>query len=59
MPVIWKLSEAARKIVENVNKFFVEEKQFGLKMLEGAWDRAAALTGVSRATAQRIITKKV
>ena len=37
----------------------MEEKQFGLKMLEGAWDRAASLTGVSRATAQRIITKKV
>ena len=45
------------KIVENVDKFFVEEKQFGLKMLEDAWDRAAALTGVSRATPQRIITK--
>ena len=28
-------------------------------MLERAWDRAASLTGVSRATAQRIITKKV
>ena len=28
-------------------------------MLERAWDRAAALTRVSRATAQRIITKKV
>ena len=32
---------------------------WGFKMLERAWDRAAALTGVSRATAQRIITKKV
>ena len=37
------------KIGENVYKFCVEEKQPGLKMsLERAWDRTAALTGVSR-----------
>ena len=42
-----------------MNKFFVEEKQFDLKMLDRAWDQTAALTGVCRATAQRIITKKV
>ena len=60
MPLIWKYSEDARKIIENVYKFCVEEKQSGLKMpLERAWDRTAALTGVSRATAQRILTKKV
>ena len=48
------------KIVKNENKFCVEEKQSGLKMsLERAWDRTAALTGVSRATAQRILSKKV
>ena len=39
----WKFSKDARKIIENVYKFFVEEisKQFGLtcKMLERAWDR--------------------
>ena len=32
MPVIWKYSEDARKIVENVYKFCVEEKQSGLNM---------------------------
>ena len=32
MPVIWKYSEDARKIVENMYKFCVEEKQSGLKM---------------------------
>ena len=37
MHVIWKFSEDARKIVENVFKFFSEEKQFGIKMLERAW----------------------
>ena len=37
----------------------MEEKQSGLQMsLERFWDRTAALTGVSRATAQRIINKK-
>ena len=62
MPGIWKYSEDARKIVENVYKFCVEEKQSGLtcKMsLERAWDRTAAKTGVSRATTQIILSKKV
>ena len=60
MPVMWKFSEGARKIVENVYTFFVEEKQYGLKMsLERAWGRTAALIRVSRATAQRIVSKKV
>ena len=41
-------------------KFCVEEKQSGLNMsLERVGDRTAALTGVSRATAQRILSKKV
>ena len=58
MPVIWKYSEDARKIVENV--YCVKEKQSGLKMsLERAWDRKAALTGESRATVRRILSKKV
>ena len=60
MPVLWKYSEDVRKIVENVYKFCVEMKQSGLKMsLERAWDQTSALTGVSRATAQRILSKKV
>ena len=44
---------------ENVYKFFVEEKLFGHKMLECVWDRTVVLTGMSRATGQRITTKKV
>ena len=37
----------------------MEDRQCGLKMsLERVWDRTAALTGMSRATAQRIINKK-
>ena len=41
-------------------RFCIEEKQSGLKMsLECTWDWAAALTRVSRATAQRIISTKV
>ena len=60
MPIIWKYSEDVRKIVENVYKLCVDEKQSGLKMLlERDWDRTAALTGVSRVTAQRILSKNV
>ena len=60
MPAIWKYSEDSRKIVDNVYKFCVEEKQSGPQMsLERAWIRTAALTGVRRATAQRILSKKV
>ena len=60
MPIIWKYSEDVRKIVENVNKLCVDEKQSGLKMSpERDWDRTAALTGMSRVTAQRILSKKV
>ena len=48
------------KLLKNVYKLYVDEKQSGLKMSpERAWDRTAALTGVSRATAQRILSKKV
>ena len=51
-------SEDAIKMIDNVHKHCVKEKQSGLKMsLECIWDRPAALTGVSRATAQRILTK--
>ena len=59
MAMKWKYSDDARRIIENVYKFCMEEKQSGLKMsLERVWDQTAALTGVSRATAQRIINKK-
>ena len=58
MPVMWKFSKDARKIVENVYTYFVEEKHYRLKMpLERAWGRTVALTGVSRATSQIIVSK--
>ena len=60
MSVILKYNEDARKIIENVYRFSMKERQSGLRMsLVRAWDRIAALTGVSRATAQRIVSKKV
>ena len=60
MSVILKYNEDARKIVENVYRFSMKERQSGLRMpLVRAWDRTAALTGVSRVTAQRIVSKKV
>ena len=60
MSVILKYNEDARKIIENVYRFIMKERQSGLRMpLVCAWDRNAALTGVSRATAQRIVSKKV
>ena len=60
MSVILKYNEDARKIIENVYRFSMKERQSGLRMsLVRAWDRTAALTGVSRATAQRIVSKKV
>ena len=46
------------RMLEKLSKMCTHSS-WGFKMLEHAWDRAAALTGVSRATAQRIITKKV
>ena len=41
-------------------RYCIEEKQFRLKIsLVHVLDRATALTGVSRASAQRILNKKV
>ena len=46
-------------IIENVYKFCMEENKSGRKLsLNGVWDRTAALTGVSRSTAQKIMEEK-
>ena len=59
MALAWKY-EDTRQIIENVNKLCMEEKESGLIMsLERVWDRTGDLTEMSRATAQRILNKKV
>ena len=46
-------------IIEKVDKFCMEEKKSGRKRsLHRVWDRTAALTGVSRSTAQKIVEEK-
>ena len=48
-------------IIENekVDKFCMEEKTSGRKWsLHRVWDRTAALTGVRRSTAQKIVEEK-
>ena len=46
-------------IIEKVDKFGMEEKKSGRKRsLHRVWDRTAALTGVSRSTAQKIVEEK-
>ena len=57
--LVWRYSDDAIAIVENVYKLCIEEKMFGMKLsLNRAWDRTAALTGVSRSTAQKIVEEK-
>ena len=52
-------SDDARAIFENVYKFCMEEKKSGRKLsLNRVWNRTAALTGVSRSTAQKIVEEK-
>ena len=51
--LVWRYSDDAGAIIENVYKFCMEEKKSGMKLsLNRVWDRTAALTGVSRSTAQ-------
>ena len=57
--LVWRYSDDARAIIENVYKFCMEEKKTGRKLsLNRVWDRTAALTGVSRSTAQKILGEK-
>ena len=52
-------SDIAGDIIENVYKFCMEEKKFGIKLSPNwAWDMTAALTGVSRSTDQKIVEEK-
>ena len=49
----------AGAIIENVYKFCMEEKKSGKKLsLNRVWDRTAAVTDVSRSTAQKIVEEK-
>ena len=57
--LVWRYSEDAGGIIENVYKFCMEEKKSGMKLsLNRVWDRTAALTGISRSTAQKIVEEK-
>ena len=43
-------------LLKNVYKFCMEEKKSGMKLsLNRVWNRTAALTGVSRSTAQKSV----
>ena len=54
-----KLVCGYRAIIENVYKFCMEEKKSGRKLsLNRVWNRTAALTGVSRSIAQKIVEEK-
>ena len=57
--VKWRSLYGDRAIIDNVYKFYMEEKKSGRKLsLNRVWDRTAALTGVSRSSAQKIVEVK-
>ena len=57
--LVWRYSDDAGAIIENLYKFCMEEKKSVMKLsLNRVWDRTAALTGVSRSTAQKIVEEK-
>ena len=57
--LVWRYSDDAGAIIKNVYKFCIEENESGMKLLlNRIWDRTAALTGVSRSTAQKIVEEK-
>ena len=57
--LVCRYSDDAGAIIENVYKFCMEEKKSGMKpSLNRVWYRTAALTGVSRSTAQKIVEEK-
>ena len=54
--LVWRYSDDAGAIIENVYKFCMEEKKSGMKLsLNRIWDRTAALTSVSGSTAKKIV----
>ena len=57
--LVWRYSDDAGAIIENVYKFCMEEKKSGMKLsLNRVWDRTAAVTDVSRSTTQKIVEEK-
>ena len=49
--LVWRYSDDAGAIIENVYRFCIEEKKSGTKLsLNRVWYRTAAHTGVSRST---------
>ena len=56
--VFRRYSDDARAI-DNVLTFCVEENNMGMKLfLDRVWGRTAALTGIGRSSAQRIVQEK-
>ena len=57
--LVWGYSDDARAIIENVYKFCMEEKKSGRKLsLNRVRNRTAALTGISRSIAKKIVEEK-
>ena len=57
--LVLRYSDDAGAIIENVYKFCTEEKKSEMKLsLNRVWYRTAALTGVSRLIAQKIVKEK-
>ena len=57
--LVWRNSDDAGAIIENVYKFCMEEKKSGMKLpLNRVWDRTTAVTDVSRSAAQKIVEEK-
>ena len=49
--LVWRYSDDAGALIENVYKFCMEEKKSGMKLsLNHVWYRTAAITDVSRST---------
>ena len=58
--LVLRYSDDAGAIIENVYKFCMEEKKSGMKLsLNRVWYRTAALTGISRSTAQKKCGREV
>ena len=57
--LVWRYSDDAGAIIENMYKFCMEEKKSGIKLsLNRVLDRTAAVTDVTRSTAQKIVEEK-
>ena len=54
--LVWRYSDDARATIENVFKFCMEQRVSGIKLsMDLVCDGTAALTGLSRSTAQKIV----